>query len=1104
MFYLRLVVVFLCLLIFPLQSAWAGIVWEQTGGPYGGYGRSIAISKTDPNIIFLGTIGAGIYKSVDGGHTWVRKVSGIDNPSFTVFNIEIDPTSSDIVYACPNTTGLYKSTDGGESWQLVGSGITDGSLTAIAVDPRDTSDVYVINPSEGILKSINGGVSFTPLTYPSGGDTPTCLEIVAADGHSAIYLGTLNTGVYKSINEGASWVKISQNDSRLNSSKIWAIAPAPSSPESWVYVGASDTQRYCKKTTDGGGTWETMSFGSNNYVEADIREIKVTEASPEVAYLVTSGAGFYKTAYSGGKWKWLPKSVNPKEDVFWSVGIHPTNESTVYCSSTGRAFYISTDEANSFEFSNEGIKNVRITSLLAVPSSEGTIIIAGTYPLGTFRSGDLGNTWEQCVEGMAYGEDAVYCLAQVPATPIVFAGASDGVYKSSNYGVTWEALTLSVQSVRDIKVDPISSEVIYASSFGGSKFYRSLDSGDTWSAWNDGLPVSTSQIYHFIVSTDESGTCLHVKAQNPEGVYRRYSYTGQWEKSYSGSIADQLKGYSDAAFFPDYSTSESVLAGVGTHLIKKQLDSDTWVDIIGGFGVIEYIDGDPADLSTIYLSTSDRDVWRVYNYMSSRIREINGLEPYNVEAFRTARRPLILDYHSVSRSLFAEVGGRSVWRAQITAGDPPLAPSGLVGTAVGSHEIQWDWIDNSFDELGFYLYDGLTIVSTIAANDRSTLESGLSVNSPYQRRIAAYNDFDETTSGLSPIVHTLSVTPGIPLLDSAGVAFINITWEALGNPPGTKYIVESSTVETGSGLPVYWNVRGSTEAYPPAYHDSGLEPSTVYYYRLRAENHDGIQTELSGQASFETLPPVPSLDVVSPEITSVEFDGRPYFRPGMYGISEIIHNSPRISATITDYGSTEPGSLITPEGVDISSVRILFGSYVFENEDIPDTAFSLSSTETIPVPPGSKPVTVYLDYSLQGILGATGYTCTIEARDLAFPLRNLGTWEGDVTVLEGDAEVIGEILAYPSPYRPLSQGDVIITYNLTVNSDITLYMYDISGKIILTKKFLSGTNGGKAGYNSFEWNGRSDFGHVVSNGIHVFKIVSKGRSIGTGKLVVMD
>ena len=62
----------------------------------------------------------------------------------------------------------------------------------------------------------------------------------------------------------------------------------------------------------------------------------------------------------------------------------------------------------------------------------------------------------------------------------------------------------------------------------------------------------------------------------------------------------------------------------------------------------------------------------------------------------------------------------------------------------------------------------------------------------------------------------------------------------------------------------------------------------------------------------------------------------------------------------------------------------------------------------------------------------------------------------------------------------------------------------ISGKVTWTKKYAPRANGGRTGYNEIKWNGISDFGGYAGNGIYVYKIVSQGKVIGTGKMVVYD
>jgi|GEM_PF-6935052 len=118
-----------------------------------------------------------------------------------------------------------------------------------------------------------------------------------------------------------------------------------------------------------------------------------------------------------------------------------------------------------------------------------------------------------------------------------------------------------------------------------------------------------------------------------------------------------------------------------------------------------------------------------------------------------------------------------------------------------------------------------------------------------------------------------------------------------------------------------------------------------------------------------------------------------------------------------------------------------------------------------------------------------------------------GELDVSVTVAgESETEIIGELLFYPVPFRPLSGEIATFAYNLTMDTDTTLVVYDSSGKVVFTKRFIAGMEGGKLGYNAVTWNGRSDFGYVIGNGIYLYQVISEAekRSLGTGKIVVFD
>jgi photosystem II stability/assembly factor-like uncharacterized protein len=117
----------------------------------------IAIHPTNPNIVYIGTgepnnrqtasFGDGIYKTTDGGKTFTRL--GLAETQ-TIARIVIDPKNPETVYVAspghlfgPNPErGVYKTTDGGKTWQQIKFIDNDTGFTDIALDPANSSIIY--------------------------------------------------------------------------------------------------------------------------------------------------------------------------------------------------------------------------------------------------------------------------------------------------------------------------------------------------------------------------------------------------------------------------------------------------------------------------------------------------------------------------------------------------------------------------------------------------------------------------------------------------------------------------------------------------------------------------------------------------------------------------------------------------------------------------------------------------------------------------------------------------------------------------------------------------------------------------------------------------
>src|SRR2546428_1619618 len=85
-----------------------------THGPEGGVIEAVAIDPSNPTTLYCGTKGSGLFKSTNGGASWVPLNSGLTDP--IVVAVVVDPSVPTTVYA-GTWSGVFKSTNGGASWR---------------------------------------------------------------------------------------------------------------------------------------------------------------------------------------------------------------------------------------------------------------------------------------------------------------------------------------------------------------------------------------------------------------------------------------------------------------------------------------------------------------------------------------------------------------------------------------------------------------------------------------------------------------------------------------------------------------------------------------------------------------------------------------------------------------------------------------------------------------------------------------------------------------------------------------------------------------------------------------------------------------------------
>lgn len=204
--------------------------------------NAIAAHPTDADIIYIGGVNGGIWKTTNGTETnpdWVPLSD--DQRSQSIYDLNFDPTdatsetlvagigaTSSIAGLSGELSGILRTTDGGDTWTLLGNGITNSNISGVA--PR--GDIIVVTADDvgttldpngagfdcsgvGVFRSTDTGQSFTQITNGIGAGSIDALASDPSD-NAVLYASLVAngcpdsvSGVYRSADTGESWVKVS-------------------------------------------------------------------------------------------------------------------------------------------------------------------------------------------------------------------------------------------------------------------------------------------------------------------------------------------------------------------------------------------------------------------------------------------------------------------------------------------------------------------------------------------------------------------------------------------------------------------------------------------------------------------------------------------------------------------------------------------------------------------------------------------------------------------------------------------------------------------------------------------------------------------------------
>ena len=314
--------------------------------------------------ILVGTIGAGLWVSHDGGRNYGR-AGGIFG-DMRVFGLKVDPTDPAVVYAGTDE-GIFRSTNRGKSFERLDSQMNSMQVWNIAVSAADPSVIFAGTSPSALFRSTDSGTNWEQLSVDMAEECPnvrvprvTALEVDPGDSN-IVWAGVEVDGVRRSLDGGDSWSRINGglNDPDIHgmtvstggTTTVFTSTPgevfaSTDTGESWQGLGVRDSfpLRYCRgitvkqddpntllvatgdspfgvtgaiqRSTDRGQSWERMGLPQepNTPMWAF-----ATHASDSEFILCCSHYGqIYATADGGDWWVKLPREFSEIRGMAWT------------------------------------------------------------------------------------------------------------------------------------------------------------------------------------------------------------------------------------------------------------------------------------------------------------------------------------------------------------------------------------------------------------------------------------------------------------------------------------------------------------------------------------------------------------------------------------------------------------------------------------------------------------------------------------------------------------------------------------------------------------------------------------------------------------------
>lgn len=599
----------------PFADAWVNIGPANIGGAT----KALALHPTNQSILYAGAAGGGVWKTTNAGSSWTILTQDV-MPDLATASLAIDPSNPNTVFAGSGDgsvaadglagTGLYKSTDAGSTWSRVVSTTLPKSVNKVLVHPSNSNIVFACNfdgagsNGRGLYRSTDGGTSFTrvfPTTKNADGIIWDIVPGQTLGGKLIMYMVEGNNpggsssecGVYKSIDDGATWGKITSSTlpagsatgkaalacpknapqkvfvfmatpsgalqglfKSTNSGTAWTqittvpstiFAPGGGAPQGWYDLTMAVSPNSVTTDTillggveayyshNSGSSWTSYSDYNLRFdVHVDHHAIAMDPRDPRIIWIGNDG-GVYRSTNAGANWTYRDNGYNTMR--FYRIGLDKSEfKRTLGGTQDQGVWQTFTGQAAAMKFGGDGFQPI------VDPNNASTFYVEAPYGelyKTTNNGGNFTSISSPNFEEVAPWE-APFIMA--PKNNSVLYTGRTMVWRSTNAGALWSSIsdTIGNPYIQCLAVSPSNTNIIYAGLYGG-RIQKTTNGGNDWTNVNTSASsVVTSIVCH---PTDPNFALVSLAATSTSTarVMKTTNGGANWT-NVSGSAGNALPG----------------------------------------------------------------------------------------------------------------------------------------------------------------------------------------------------------------------------------------------------------------------------------------------------------------------------------------------------------------------------------------------------------------------------------------------------------------------------------------------------------------------------------------------------------------------------------